>query len=202
MLLPGDASTLSAMRDHHFNPRKLDVEAFAAQAARLEGEWPAHSLSRLADAAAPETPAADWPLIRWALTGEKREPRRSEVQIWLHLEATASVALTCQRCLQPVQEALNLSRWFQFVRDEDEAAALDVDSEDDVLALSRSFDAIELIEDELLLSLPLVPRHEVCPQPLPQPVDDLPASDADGEEERPHPFAALAALKKTGGPAQ
>ena len=181
------------MRDHPFNPRKLDVEAFAAQAASLEGDWPAHSLSRLADAAAPEVPAADWPMIHWALTGEKREPRRGVVQTWLHLQASAAVALTCQRCLQPVQEQLSLSRWFQFVRDEDEAAALDLDSEEDVLALSRSFDAIELIEDELLLSLPLVPRHEVCPVPLPQPVDDLSQADAD---ERPNPFAALAALKK------
>ena len=68
-----------------------------------------------------------------------------------------------------------------------------------VLALSRSFDAIELIEDELLLSLPLVPRHEVCPVPLPRPVDDL--SHAEGDE-RPNPFAALAALKKSLGPAQ
>lgn len=187
------------MRDHPFNPRKLDVGAFAAQAASLEGDWPAHSLSRLADAAAPEVPAADWPMIHWVLTGEKREPRRGVVETWLNLQATATAALTCQRCLQPVQEQLSLSRWFQFVRDEDEAAALDIDSEDDVLALSRSFDAIELIEDELLLSLPLVPRHEICPVPLPQPVDDLPHSEGD---ERPNPFAALAALKKGSGPAQ
>ena len=187
------------MRDHPFNPRKLDVEAFAAQAASLEGDWPAHSLSRLANAAAPEVPAADWPMIHWTLTGEKREPRRGVVETWLNLQASATAALTCQRCLQPVQEQLNLSRWFQFVRDEDEAAALDIDSEDDVLALSRSFDAIELIEDELLLSLPLVPRHEICPVPLSQLVDDLPHAQ---DDERPNPFAALAALKKTSGPAQ
>lgn len=187
------------MRDHPFNPRKLDVEAFAAQAASLEGDWPAHSLARLADAAAPEVPAADWPMIHWRLTGEKREPQRGVVEIWLQLRATATAALTCQRCLQPVQEQLTLSRWFQFARDEDEAATLDVDSEDDVLALSRSFDAIELIEDELLLSLPLVPRHELCPEPLPQPVADFSSADEDG---RPNPFAALAALKKGSGPAQ
>ena len=187
------------MRDHPFNPRKLDVEAFAAQAASLEGDWPAHSLSRLADSAAPEVPAADWPLIHWSLTGEKREPRRGVVEIWLHLQAAATAALTCQRCLQPVQEQLDLSRWFHFARDEDEAAALDADSEDDVLALSRSFDAIELIEDELLLSLPLVPRHETCPVPLPQAVENLLHAD---EAERPNPFATLAALKKSLGPEQ
>ena len=73
------------MRDHPFNPRKLDVEALAAQAASFDGDWPAHSLSRLADAAAPEVPAADWPMIHWTLTGEKREPRRGVIETWLHL---------------------------------------------------------------------------------------------------------------------
>jgi uncharacterized protein len=69
-----------------------------------------------------------------------------------------------------------------------------------VLALTRHLDALELVEDELLLSLPLVPRHEVCPQPLPVTTAELP-EDEDGDEERPNPFAALAALKGR-GPAQ
>ena len=66
------------------------------------------------------------------------------------------------------------------------------DSEDDVLALTRALDLRELVEDELLLALPIVPRHEVCPEPLPQPADD-----AAPAEPAPHPFAALAALKRT-----
>jgi uncharacterized protein len=36
-----------------------------------------------------------------------------------------------------------------------------------VLALEPALDLKELVEDELLLALPLVPRHEVCPEPLP-----------------------------------
>jgi len=187
------------MRTREFAPRKLDVAAFAADAASLQGEWPAHSLSRLADAAAPEVPAADWPVVQWALTGERREPRGAEPQTWLHLQASATVSLTCQRCLQPVQEHLSLSRSFLFVRDEELAASLDADSEDDVLALTRHLDALELVEDELLLSLPLVPRHETCPQPLPVTTAELPEDEV--EEERPNPFAALAALKGR-GPAQ
>ena len=49
----------------------------------------------------------------------------------------------------------------------------------------------ELIEDELLLAMPIVPRHEVCPEPLVATVDELPDDPA------PNPFAALAALKTT-----
>ena len=89
-----------------------------------------------------------------------------------------------------------MSRWFRFVRDEDQAAELDMDSEDDVLSLPRHLDLRELMEDELLLELPVVPRHEECPEPLPP-------ANIDEEEapsqERPNPFAALAALKKGAG---
>ncbi|MDI4632492.1 DUF177 domain-containing protein [Pelomonas sp. V22] len=182
------------MKERVFDPRKLDVAAFARDAASLQGEWPATSLERLADAAAAEAPASQWPAVSWSVEGELREVR-GENQPWLHLKIGASVQLTCQRCLKAVGETLALERSVRFVKDEASAAELDVDSEEDVLALQRHLDLAELIEDELLLALPLVPRHEICPQPLP-----VPAEDADLiEEERPNPFAALAALKKGGG---
>lgn len=182
------------MTTREFIPQKLDVEAFARDAAHLQGEWPAASLTRLAESAPEDAPASDWPAVHWELTGERREARGAEAQTWLHLQARALVSLTCQRCLQPVQEELGLSRWFRFVRDENlattMAAELDADSDDEVLALPKALDALELVEDELLLALPLVPRHETCPQPLPL----AQAAPTDGED-RPHPFAALAALK-------
>lgn len=180
------------MRSRAFVPEKLDVAALAQDGASLDGEWPAASLERLADAAAPEAPATGWPSITWAMHGEIRQPKGGKPQTWLHLTAAGRVALTCQRCLQPVQEDVDIDRWIRFVDTEAEAAALDVDSDDDVLALPRHLDARELIEDELLLALPLVPRHEVCPDPLPVPAEE----DVADEEERPSPFAKLAALKR------
>ena len=185
------------MKPRAFVPQKLDVDAFIRDGAILDGEWPAQSLTRLADSAAPEAPASGWPLVTWRLTGETREQRRAEKQLWMQVEATATASLTCQRCLKPVQEHLDVSRWFHFVGSEDEAATLDADSEDDVLALTRHLDARELVEDELLLALPLVPRHEVCPEPLPVPVDELPEDEGEGDQ--PNPFAKLAALKGRGG---
>jgi len=179
------------MKSRDFSARKLDVEAFARDGAHLEGTWPAQALHRLADAAAPETPASGWPEVQWSMDGERIEPRAAEPQIWLHLRAQATAHLTCQRCLQPVEAPLSIERSFLFARDEEQAAALDAESEDDVLALTRHLDAQELIEDELLLGLPLVPRHETCPAPLEHTADALPEET----EERPNPFAALAALK-------
>lgn len=184
------------MKPRAFVPEKLDLAAFARDGASLRGEWPAASLERLADAAAPEAPADGWPALSWSLQGEVRQPKGGAAQTWLRLACQARVALTCQRCLQPVWESLDVDRWIRFVDTEAEAAALDADSDDDVLALPRHLDARELIEDELLLALPLVPRHEACPEPLTHIDADEPA--AEEEAERPNPFAALAALKRGG----
>lgn len=175
------------MKSREFDPRRLDVAAFAKDGASLEGEWPFADLARLVASSLPDAAA---PPVRWTLTGESRAAKGSEPQVWLHATAGARVHLECQRCLQPMAVDVDAERSFLFVHGEDSAAALDADAEDDVLALTRALDAQELIEDELLLELPLVPRHDVCPDPLPAPADDLP------EDETPHPFAKLAALKK------
>lgn len=185
------------MKPRAFVPEKLDLAVFAREHARLEGEWPAASLERLAEAAAPDAPATAWPPLRWSLEGETRQPKGGQPQIWLRLQCRAEVALTCQRCLKPVTEALDVDRWIRFVATEAEAEALDADSDEDVLALPRHLDARELIEDELLLALPLVPRHEACPEPLAH-IDEEAADGEPAETERPNPFAALAALKRGG----
>lgn len=175
-----------------FDPLRLDVAAFAADGDALEGEWPLAALVRLTEGAAPapgDTPSEP---VRWHAEGESRPRRGAEPETWLHLEAEAVVWLQCQRCLQPVREDLQAQRSFRFVRSETEAEAEDVDSEEDVLALTRSLDLRALVEDELILELPLVPRHAECPEPLPVPAADPPAA----AESQPNPFAQLAVLKR------
>jgi uncharacterized protein len=170
------------------DPRHIDLARMAAEAQSLSGRWPLAGMSRLADlhlgAGLPEVE------IVWSAQAELRPVTGAEPQVWLHLQASTELALCCQRCLGPVSTAVDVDRDFLFVEGETLAAELDADSDDDVLALQRWMDLIELIEDELLLALPLVPRHDACPQPLPQPVDEL--EEAADE----HPFAGLAALKK------
>ncbi len=170
------------------DPRRLDVAAAAATDAELAGRWPLSELARLADGAVGEV---DEP-VAWSARFEQRREPGAATQVWLHLQARARVARECQRCLQPVLLALDVDRAFRFALTEDEAAALDADSEDDVLVLARQFDLHELVEDELLLALPIVPKHEQCPAPL---------SGQAAEELTPeHPFAALASLKRGSGP--
>lgn len=185
------------MKPRDFDPLRLDVAALAEQGASLTGSWPLASLRRLAASAHAEAPPDAGDLVTWAVRGERRVRAGAPAETWLHLKAGAGLALECQRCLGPVAVVLDVDRALQFVPGEDQAAALDAQSEDDVLALSRWLDLRELVEDELLLALPLVPRHEACPQPLP--LADEPALPEGGEGERPNPFAVLQSLKEPRG---
>jgi uncharacterized protein len=170
---------------------RLDVAHLAAEGAELAGRWPLAELTRLADMnMTGETPDAD---VQWQVQGELRPVTGGVAEVWLHLQAQAQLALCCQRCLGPVHETVTIDKPVRFVADEAQAAALDAELEDDVLALERTLDLRELVEDELLLALPIVPRHAECPAPLPMPVDDAEA------DEKTSPFAALAQLKTRGG---
>jgi uncharacterized protein len=173
------------------DPRRLDVAAAAAAGAELSGRWPLSELARLADGAAGQV---DEPVV-WSARFEQRRESGGLPQVWLQLQARAHVARECQRCLQPVWLVLDVDRAFRFAPSENEAAALDAESEDDVLALSRQFDLRELIEDEFLLALPIVPKHEQCPTPMSSAV---PVPDETGVAPA-HPFAALALLKRGSG---
>lgn len=173
------------------DPRSIELLAFCRQEATLEAEQPLAAMPRLSASLAAEPAPGE--AARWQAQGRLQPVSGGQPQVWLHLQAQTEVGLQCQRCLQPMREALHVDRQFRFVRDEEEAARLDEESEEDVLALPPRIDLLELLEDELILTLPIVPRHEVCPDPLPMAVDD----DED-EEPAPHPFAALAALRGTG----
>jgi uncharacterized protein len=173
------------MKERSLAPAALDVAALCKQGGRLHGLWPLAQMARLAESfcAAPDGSAS------WSAVGAARPVAGGEAELWLQLQAKAEVPLQCQRCLQLMTEPLAVDRRFRFVRSEDEAAALDEESDDDVLALPARLDLLALLEDELILALPIVPRHAVCPEPLP-----LPAEEPD-EEPAPHPFAALAGLR-------
>ena len=186
-----------------WSPTALDVAAFCRDGARLEGRWSLADLPRLADSVlqAADAPAPEAGPVAWAASGRLKPVRGGSPQCELDLSVRADVPLECQRCLQPMHLPLTVERRFLFVAGEDEAARLDEEVEDDVLALVPRFDLRALIEDELLLALPLVPRHERCPalpaglrnaeadpvEPAETPTDDPPAD---------HPFAALAAWRR------
>jgi len=167
-----------------WNARFLNTERFAAMAGQASLQTPLNELARVLAACPESDRSSPLPVCDWAVQGESRGSD-SRFSHWLHLQASLKLPQICQRCLEPMNVSLEVDRWFRFVADETIALAQDDDSEEDLLVSSGEFNALELLEDELLMALPLIVSHGDC-QP--------PASSA-LEDDLPHPFAALAGLK-------
>ena len=180
---------MSVKRSRTWNPRRLDVRAFAQAGESLQGQVPLAQLDRLVqECVASEVADVG---VHWQAHAEERSEAGGAKSIWARLVASATLPLTCQRCLGPVQVPLEVDRWYRFVEDEETAQAQDDDCEEDVLALEPRPDWLALVEDELIMALPLVPMHETCPSLLN--VSLLPAEQEEGAPaERPNPFAVLA----------
>lgn len=176
--------------NREFAASRIDVNAFAAAADTLAGQTPVSVFERLgSELAEPATDAR----VNWEATGERRPGGNGALASWLHLRVEATLPFVCQRCLTPVQLPLTVDRAFRFAPDEETAAVEDEASEEDVLVAARDFDLLALIEDELLMEIPVTPRHEVCPVPVQLSVADPGFQEA--EEAAPNPFAALDALR-------
>jgi len=148
-------------------------------------------LQRLAAEAQGLTPTD---AVQWQVTGELRPQAGAEDQVWLHLTAEASVPLTCQRCMTLVSSLVVVDQWYRFVESEEIAMAEDDEAEEDLLVMAPQFDLMALLEDELLMALPLVPMHETCPV---TPVFSAGDAAVEAAEAKPNPFAVLGQLKKS-----
>lgn len=179
-----------------WNADRLDVRAFAQAGASLMAEEPLTQFERLREEMLPSA-AEGVRLLQWQAHGELRPASGGGAPaVWLRLQASASVPLSCQRCLGTVDTLLEVDRWFRFVADEATAALEDDDCEEDVLALEPRPSLHDLLEDELLMALPLVPMHETCPEPVTMQVGDAGIQAQADASERRNPFAELAKLKK------
>ncbi len=176
--------------DAKWHPQRLDVRVFSRDGATLSGQAPLAQWARLR---AESEDGLVSPPVQWQARGEAVSEVGAQDQVWLHLQVNAVLPLLCQRCLSPVLTAVDVDRSFRFVADEATAMALDDEEEEDLLVISREFNLIDLVEDEVILAMPLVPLHDTCPEPLSMSAEDLRFEQE--EEKRPHPFAALAGLK-------
>ena len=132
--------------------------------------------------------------MQWTARGKIQTGEAGADQIWLYLTAEVSLPLTCQRCLGPVDMTVSIDRSFRFVESEAQAEIEDEASEEDVLALSAEFSLADLLEDEVLMALPAVPRHEECPVAVTLEVMDPGFEVASAK--KVNPFAILAKIQK------
>ncbi len=174
--------------DQHSPTPRIDVKAFAKTQSLLSEQTPLGKFERLMQDCVGKLTGE----VAWSALGSMRPSMSGGQSAWLHLTASAVVPVTCQRCLGVVDLSLHVDQDFRFVADEATALAEDDESAEDLLVLSHDLDVLELVEDELLMALPIVPMHEACESEHAQ---TLTANAGDGGDDKPHPFAALAALR-------
>jgi uncharacterized protein len=177
----------------NLNARRLNMPAFAQAGEPLVALTPLQNMERLAQEI--HGPVPDL-AINWRATGELRARTGGEDDVWVHLEAKTSLPLTCQRCMAAVPVPIDIDQWYRFVADEDTAMAEDDESEEDLLVMEAQFDLLAVVEDELLMALPLVPMHETCPETPAFSAGEAELAPEGETHAKPNPFAALAQLKK------
>lgn len=177
------------MKTESLVPR-IDVKSLAQSAGVISGCTAVSEYERLMH----ETQGVGGDrLMSWTARGEMPADATGVGQLWLHLTAEVVMPLVCQRCLGPVDVTVSIDRSFRFVETEAQAEIEDEASEEDVLALSAEFSLADLLEDEVLMSLPAVPRHEECPVAVTLEVVDPGFEVASAE--KVNPFAVLVKMK-------
>lgn len=173
---------------------RVNMQVFAQEGAPYEGVSLLQNMERLRQETLGLRPDL---AVHWHASSELRPGPSGEDQIWLHLTANTAVPLACQRCMAALDVNLMVDQWFRFVATEDIAMAEDDQSEEDLLVMEPYLDLLALLEDELLMAVPLVPMHEECPvTPVLSAGGEALAPADRVEASKPNPFAVLAKLKQ------
>ena len=170
------------------------VDFCASHAYKGEGFLNIQALPRIAEAVA-SVEAGDgfhWKVDTYFVDSPGGAPKQM-----LDLELKGRLHLVCQRCLQECAMDLMETRQFFFVANESEAEAYPMEDDQlEPLVASQQFDLLETIEDEILLSLPLITKHPegVCEaHALTLGVSE---DGSDVSEKRENPFNILKSMKK------
>lgn len=154
----------------------IDSQTFAREAGTLQGELQIASLTRALDLLADSAG-------RLAYRIEGRIGALGRAQLQLQVEGVLS--LCCQRCLERIEYPIELFSLLEFVNDETELTQEELEDDSrDFLPQQKELDVAALIEDEIILALPSVPRHDSCALP-----------DAEQGSAAVSPFSVLTGLK-------
>lgn len=153
-------------------PGVIDGLQFARSAGVLRGKLHPSQLSRLAEAQC-ATEGVTFELF--GIIDPEGRPK-------LRISVRGGLRFVCQRCLDPVEFPLEIDSELLFAGSEREIAESD-DDVDRVLA-GKAMEVSVLVEDEILLVLPMVPKHEHCQ-----------AAAVGEDQRRSSPFAVLGKLK-------
>jgi uncharacterized protein len=165
-------------------PEMLDAWRMVAARRGIQGRLPLSALTRLRDSLV-DTEGE----VTFSIDFDQ-DPLKVP---FAELKIDAELPLECQRSLQRFLLPVRIEQRLGLIRSEAEEAALPPGYEPLLMPEDGMLRTAELVEDELILAIPVVPV-----MPGSEEVErDWPADEAEAPEpERPNPFAALAALKK------
>ena len=169
-------------------PKQLDLRGLAARRVHIEGTVSSEDLPRLAESGIAITDAC-------SAAFDFRRDEEARYVVAVCVEAT--VVMQCQRCLRDIEVPIESASLMACVWTDEEAAALPVIYEP--LLVGDDADLSNIVEEEILLAIPVSPIHEKeCKSP-----EQRAALETDSEEpaavevtgERNSPFAVLERLK-------
>jgi uncharacterized protein len=156
----------------------IDSLDFAGNGKEIKGEVPFVEMPRLLD----ELGSPDG-VLQYSVRGGVDKLGVS----FLDVSMTGDCRVRCQRCLGALEHPIRIATRL-LLRDQSELDALeDSEEEYDSILAETQLDVLDMLEEEILLSLPISPRHEsgACQ-----------AKDGDSAGKgKENPFAALANLK-------
>lgn len=167
-------------------PLTIDPYKDAQRRMDYEGYFPSGLLSRLSESVGNVLSDAQVTLSLYI------DPQKLVV---IKGTATVDVELICQRCSNPFKQTLDCTFCFSPVSNMDQADDLPEIYEPIELNEFGEINLLDMVEDEFIISLPLVPMHnsEHCEVSVAEQVfGELPEELAS----KPNPFAILANLKK------
>ncbi|MFD1216584.1 YceD family protein [Microbulbifer celer] len=164
-------------------PRRIDARKLVQREQQLDGVVPSEALPRLGESV--ESVSGD---VVVELTFS-RDLQRNQMASG-HL--TLDVNMLCQRCLQPVAQHVEGELAWGFVWSEEQGKALPK-SLDPVIQEGDELDLYQVLEDEILLNLPMVAFHDGECVPQEHFHSEAPGKAADEQQE--NPFKVLEQLK-------
>lgn len=153
---------------------------FAQQGKRLQGEMVVADMGRLQ-----EHLHSNSGCLYYALSGKIGENGKP----YLVCTVRGDLTLKCQRCLDALAYKLEIASTLELAKDADDFFPLEGEEDSvDIIPANTAMDVQTLVEEEVLLSLPIAPLHP--------PASCRPANlrRQDGLDEA-HPFGVLAKLK-------
>jgi uncharacterized protein len=166
-------------------PESVDAWRMVSARRSFQGSLPIAAMRRLCEALADDAGE-----VQYELDFGRDEFGTAYVDV----RAQAPLWMICQRTLDPFILPMTLSSRLGLIRSEREESGLSPGCEPLLVPDDDKLYPIDVIEDELLLALPLVPVNPdgVLPEEVTRPPED----EESVEERSDNPFAVLRELKK------